>query len=130
MNQIYAVQNNRVALTVYEHLNRTRTWHGQQQAIPAVRFELTPKIEHSPGRYSLDRTATLGHNLSLDKARLLFFDLAHGNFNADYQVVFRNDNGHKVERTGGYHAGMFTATYRTYSNSARIVLEIWEGPGK
>jgi len=25
---------------------------------------------------------------------------------------------------------MFTATYRAYSNSARIVLEIWEGPGQ
>jgi hypothetical protein len=124
MNQIYAVQNRRVALTLYEQLDRSRTWRGQKQAIPAVRFELTPKIEHEPGRYSLNRAATLGHNLALDKARLLFFDLAHGNFNEDYRVIFRNDNGHRVNKAGGYRAGD-----ELRSRPARVVLEIWEGPG-
>lgn len=134
MNQIYTVHNSRMALTVYDDLDRARTWRGETQAIPAFRFELTPKSEVGPGRYALNRAGTLGHNLSLDRARLLFFDLAHGNFKEDYQVVFRNDNGHKVERTGGYQARMLTATYRAYTdlhrNPARIVLEIWEGPGQ
>ncbi|MCG3212426.1 MAG: hypothetical protein FOGNACKC_06096 [Anaerolineae bacterium] len=133
MNPIYTVHNSRMALTVYDDLDRTRTWRGETQPSPAFRFELTPKSEVGPGRYALNRAGTLGHNLSLDRARLLFFDLAHGYFNEDYQVIFRNDNGHKVERTGGYQARMLTATYRAYNaihnSTPRVVLEIWDGPG-
>jgi len=133
MNPIYTVHNSRMALMVYADLDRARTWRGETQAIPTFRFELMPKTEVGPGRYALNRAGTLDHNLSLDRARLLFFDLAHGYFSEDYQVVFRNDNGHKVEKTGGYQAGMLTATYRAYNNlhrhPARVVLEIWDGPG-
>jgi hypothetical protein len=133
MNQIYAVHNSRMALTVYEDLDRARTWRGETQAIPAFRFELTPKTEVAPGRFALNRAGTLGHNLALDRARLLFFDLAHGHFNEDYQVVFRNDAGHPLEKSGGAQAKMLSATFRAYDNlrrhPARIVLEICDGPG-
>ncbi len=132
MKKIYTVHNSRLALTVFEHLDRTRVWRGETRPIPTFRFELTPKTELSPGRFSLNTTGTLGHNLPLDRARLLFFDLAHGNFNEDYQIIFHNDAGHKL-KAGGYQAKMLTASYRAYNelrrNPARVVLEIWEGPG-
>jgi len=132
MEKIYTVHNNRIALTVLEDLDRARTWRGEPQAIPAFCFELTPKTEVGPGRFALNRPATLGHNLSLDRARLLFFDLAHGHFNEDYQVVFRHDAGHPLDK-GGAQAKMLSATYRAYDSlrrhPARIVLEICDGPG-
>lgn len=132
MNQIiYSLQNNRVALTILNHLAKTRAWKGQERPTPSIRFELTRKVAVDGGRTAKDPSTTLGHNLTLDQARLLFYDLAnHYFFKEDYQVIFRDDNGHPLEK-GGYRANLLSATYR--QNKAgypeRVVLDIWDGPG-
>lgn len=133
MNQIYAIQNNLVALGILNNLDKSRRWKGQERAAPTIRFELTRKVERAGGRTALDPDTTLAHNLALDKARLLFYDLAnHHFFKEDYQVIFHNDNGHPLEK-GGYRANLLSATYRCYKDKPgkpeRIILDIWDGPG-
>ena len=125
MRPLYTIQNSRVALSILNHLDRTRQYKGETRPAPAIRFEIARKTQLAPGHYTIDRATTLAHNLSLEKARLLFHDIANGYFNEDYQVIFRDHPGISQR------ASMLSATYRLYSeqHAARIILEIWDGPG-
>jgi hypothetical protein len=127
MNPIYTVQNNRVALSILNCLDRTRKRGGADQPAPAIRFEIARKTQLAPGHYTINRAAALAHNLSLEKARLLFHDIANGHFDQDYQVIFRDHPGSISDQ-----ASMLSATYRIYDeqHAARIILEVWDGPGK
>ena len=126
MNPIYTVQNNRIALSILNNLDRTRKRKGEDRPAPAIRFEIARKTQLAPGHYTIDRATALAHNLSLEKARLLFHDIANGHFDQDYQVIFRDHPGSISDR-----ASMLSATYRVYSeqHQARVILEIWDGPG-
>lgn len=133
MGTIFTTQNRILALTILDELDYLHPQRsGLNEAAPRIRVELTPKIELEPGRYTLNRPATLRHYLPLDAARLLFYDLAQKNLFTDhYHVIFRHDQGFQPNKPVGV-ANQLAVIYRRYDHTGdeRICLEIWDGPGK